>query len=105
MKAAAKKIWSLAWRVAVAVLLLAWIFNAIFAKEAREVLERQGQVWDQLSRSDQWHAAWTHGPKELWQTIHHVPKINLLLSLVFVGITIVLGVVRWRMVLDRKSVV
>ena len=103
MKAAAKKIWSLAWRVAVAVLLLAWIFNAIFAKEAREVLERQGQVWDQLSRSDQWHAAWTHGPKELWQTIHHVPKINLLLSLVFVGVTIAIGVVRWRMVLKVQG--
>ncbi len=87
----------------VAVLLLAWIFNAIFSKEAREVVERHGQVWDQLSRYDQWHAAWTHGPKELWSTIQHVPLANLLLSLAFVGITIALGVVRWRMVLKVQG--
>ena len=80
-------------------LLMAWILQAIFQNEGRLAWQRQGHSWSQLSRTQQWRAAWWHGPRELWHTLTLVDPMALLFSVLFVGLTILLGVVRWRMVL------
>ena len=43
--------------------------------------------------------AWTVGPHELWAQVTLIHKGALALSVVLMAMTIVLGVVRWRMVL------
>jgi len=96
---AARKIWKIGWRLAVCALLMAWILQAIFQNEGRLAWQRQGHSWSQLSRTQQWRAAWWHGPRELWHTLTLVDPMALLFSVLFVGLTILLGVVRWRMVL------
>ncbi len=78
---------------------MAWILQAIFQNEGRLAWQRQGHSWSQLSRTQQWRAAWWHGPRELWHTLTLVDPMALLFSVLFVGLTILLGVVRWRMVL------
>jgi uncharacterized protein (TIRG00374 family) len=98
-----RSIWSVGWRVLVSVLLLAWIFHSIFVAEARRIAPAEGYVWAQLSRSAQWHLAWSHGPRELWHTLNMVDPGSLLLSLVCMGMTIVLGLLRWRMVLGVQG--
>jgi len=96
---AARKIWRTAWRLGVCALLLFWIFHTIFLNEGRIAWERQGHSWLELSRRQQWQAAWSHGPRELWHTLMWVDPMALTLSLGFMGLTILAGVVRWRMVL------
>jgi len=76
-----------------------WILHSIFLNEGRLAWERQGHNWRELTRVEQWQAAWSHGPRELWHTLTLADPAFLLLSLVFMGFTIVLGVLRWRMVL------
>src|SRR5439155_21538189 len=80
-------------------LLLFWILHSIFLNEGRIAWERQGRSWMELSRRQQWQAAWSQGPRELGHTLMWVDGTALALSLVFMGLTIVLGVFRWRMVL------
>lgn len=106
---AAKKIWSTIWRVAVGALLLLWIFHSIFVNEARELGKRgdlvhQGTkiVWNdeqQPPRLEQWRLGWTYGPPALWQTLRSVRLGALALSFVLMGCTLLVGVIRWRMVL------
>ncbi len=79
--------------------LLAWIFHSIFLNEGRLAWQREGHAWSELSRAEQWQAAWTHGPPELWRTLTFIRPGAFALSLVFMGATILLGVVRWRRVL------
>jgi uncharacterized protein (TIRG00374 family) len=91
--------WKVAWRLAVCSLLMLWILHTIFQNEGRQAWERQGHSWGELSRTQQWQAAWSHGPRELWHTLTLVDSMALLLSGLFMGLTILLGVIRWRMVL------
>ncbi|HYV27925.1 MAG TPA: lysylphosphatidylglycerol synthase transmembrane domain-containing protein [Candidatus Eisenbacteria bacterium] len=76
-----------------------WILNSIFLNEGRQAWHRQGQNWETLSRSEQWAVAWSHGPRELWHTLVLVKPVGLTLSVLFWGLTIVIGVFRWRMVM------
>jgi len=96
---AARKYWKTGWRLAICALLMSWILHTIFQNEGRLAWEQQGHSWSQLSRSQQWQAAWLYGPRELWHTLALVDSTSMLLSIVFMGLTILLGVVRWRMVL------
>ena len=100
---ALKKAWKIAWQVSLCLALLVWIFHSIFVNEGRSAAGKQGAVWEQLSRTEQWQIAWTAGPRELWQTISLVHPGAMALSLVLVGITILLGVIRWRMVLEVQG--
>jgi len=95
----ARKIWKIGWRLAVCALLMSWILHTIFQNEGRLAWQRQGHSWSQLSRTQQWQTAWSHGPRELWHTLTLADSMALLLSVLFMGLTIPLGVVRWRMVL------
>ncbi len=88
-------------RLAFCGLLLAWIFQAIFWSEGKRAWEANGNQpdWEELSREQRLKVSWQYGPKELWGTISLIKPVPLLLSLVAMGSTILLGVVRWRMVL------
>lgn len=88
------------WRLGVCVLLLVWIFHTIFMNEGQRAYQRENLDWSKLSRAQQWHEAWQHGPAELWETIHLVEPAAFSLSLLFMGATVLLGVLRWRMVLN-----
>lgn len=78
---------------------MGWIFHAIFMNEGRQALTAQGVVWDNLSRGEQWRAAWRLGPPELWGEVRQVRPAAFGLSLVFMGGTLLLGILRWRMAL------
>ncbi len=105
----AKKIWSVSWRVTVGAVLLLWIFHSIFVNEARElgkrgelIVEGQKIIWtkeQQPPRTEQWRYGWTYGPPALWKTLRSVHPGALALSFVLMGGTLLVGVVRWRMVL------
>lgn len=106
---AGKKIWSAGWRIAVGVLLLVWIFHSIFVNEARELAGRgelienhQPVIWNARQappRQEQWRYGWQYGPPALWQTLRSVSPAALGVSLALMGGTLVIGMVRWRMVL------
>lgn len=94
-----KRAWKIGWRVLVCIVLLGWIFHAIFLNEAKAAAGQRGVDWDKLPRSEQWQQAWTHGPPELWAQVALIHKGALVASLGLMAMTIVLGVMRWRMVL------
>jgi len=100
---ALRKVWKVTWQIGLCLALLVWIFHSIFIIEGRSAAKKQDAVWEQLSRVEQWKIAWTAGPHELWQTISLVHPGAMALSLVLVGVTILLGVIRWRMVLEVQG--
>lgn len=99
MAKARTRIRNLVLRVALCVVLLGLVFHQIFVGEGRLAWEREGGIWDSLSKSVQWRIAWTRGPEELWRVLTQVGAEAVLVSLVFMGITILIGALRWRMVM------
>ena len=91
-----KRIWQIGWRVALCAVLLLWIFHCIFVNEARIA---HGGDWVNFSRLDQWRLGWREGPPALWQTLTSIHPGWFVVSLGLMGSTILLGVLRWRMVL------
>jgi uncharacterized protein (TIRG00374 family) len=96
--------WKIALRLGICALLLLWICQSIFLREGRSALERQGVAWARLSRAEQWQAAWTHGPRELWDNLARVEPAALGISVAMVALTILIGIVRWRMVLGVQGI-
>ena len=96
---AIKKIWKVAWRLGICLLLLLWIFHSIFVNEARIAARLHGQPWDQLSRVEKWQKGWVQGPPQLWENLTQVPAWIFIVSALLVGVILALGVLRWRMVL------
>ena len=82
-------------KLAVSLVLAAWILHVIFTGEA----EQQTKDWANLTFAEQVRASWTIGPAGLWETISGVSIVWLLASFVFMGATIFIGVIRWRLVL------
>jgi len=91
-----KKLWQRGWRIGLCALLLAWIFHSIFVNEARFA---HAAGWHSLPRAEQWRLGWTEGPGALWRTLTSVQPGWFALSLALMGLTLLLGVIRWRMVL------
>ncbi len=98
-----RKIWKVGWRLLICLVLLGWIFHSIFLNEGRWAWERNGQSWATLDIISRWKIAWTYGPVELMRTLTLIEKKHFVLSLVLMGLTILLGVARWRMVLAAQG--
>ena len=71
--------------------------------EGKFAFEAQGKDWTHLARAEQWKMAWTIGPQELWGTLKLIHVSAFALSLVFVVATILIGVLRWRMILEAQG--
>lgn len=100
----ARRVWQVAWKLAVCLLLLVWVAHGIFLGEGKLAYQRSGGDWSKLSRGQQWEKGWTHGPAELANTIRQLRPAEGLASLVFMGATIFLGMLRWRMVLKVQNI-
>jgi len=100
---ALRRTWSVCWRLVLCIALLGWILNSIFSNDGRAEAQRLGLKWDDLARIEQWRLAWTHGPQELWRTICLVHPWTLAVSLGLTFLTVLLGVARWRMVLEVQG--
>jgi uncharacterized protein (TIRG00374 family) len=99
MKSAAKKIWKITWRIGVCVLLLAWIFQAIFYDEGRQAWIASGGDWQSLTRVQRFQIALRYGPPSIWETLRSMENGPLLLSFLLMGATVFIGVIRWQVVL------
>ena len=110
MKSAAKKLWKITWRIGVCVLLLAWIFQAIFYDEGRQAWEQKGPSilepeqpissrWQDLSRLQRFYIALTYGPPGVLENLRSMETGPLILSFILMGATIMSGVIRWQTVL------
>ncbi len=83
-------------KLAVCLVLVTWILHIIFAGEAEQQI---GESWGALSFAEQVRESWTVGPAGLWKTISNVSLGWLLVSFVFMGTTIFIGMARWQLVL------
>ena len=90
-------------RLLICLLLLLWIFHSIFMHQGQTEAKRSGINWAGLTRAEQWHLAWTHGPRDLWGTICQVHGWALALSVAAQGGVLWVGVVRWRLVLESQG--
>lgn len=108
---ALRRAWKIGWRVGIAGLLLVWIVHSIFVNEAR-IAGRQGRLfaadgkpvaWDSLPRTEQWRHGWSYGPPALARTLSSVAPGPLALSFLLMGTTLLIGVLRWRMVLQVQG--
>src|SRR5258706_1159433 len=98
MNSAAKKIWKIAWRIGVCLLLLAWIFQAIFYDEGRQAWVSMGRDWQSLTRIERFQIALRYGPPSIWDTLRSMENGPLILSFILMGATIFVAVIRWQIV-------
>ena len=98
-----KKHWRTIVRLIVCALLLLWVFHIIFVQEGRVSLKDGGISWDELSTAEQLKTAWTSGPKAIWTTIKAVNPWSYGLSLIFMGATLLIGAIRWRLALTVQG--
>jgi glycosyltransferase 2 family protein len=98
-----KKGLSVGWRVGFCLLLLLWIFHVIFLNQGKIAAQNSGLDWSRMGRSEQWSLAWSTGPRDLWQTLRLIHPAALLVSVLLVGLALLAGVVRWRIVLDAQG--
>jgi glycosyltransferase 2 family protein len=94
-----RRAWQVAWRLAVCLLLLAWIFQAIFYNEGRITFEQAGGKWQELTRWERFEVAWEYGPIGLWNTLSAIDLKYLLLSIALMAVILFLGVIRWQAIL------
>ena len=90
--------------MAVCVLLLGWIFQAIFYNEGRIGWERAGHDWGGLTKWQRLEVAWKLGPAGLWGTLKMMDLKYLLLSVILMGVILLLGVVRWQAILNVHGI-
>lgn len=108
---AARRALSLGARLAVAGLLLVWIFHSIFVNEARQAAYQQRLTaadgtavrWQTLSRLEQWRYGWSYGPPALWASLRSIDSGLLAVSFALMGVTLVLAAARWRLALQAQG--
>ncbi len=71
--------------------------------EAKVAAEGAGINWTAMSRWQQWQAAWSSGPRDLWHMLRLTQLWALIVSAVLVGLALFGGVVRWRIVLEAQG--
>ncbi len=103
MKRAVRHAGSVAWKLGIALVLLAWAFHAIFHDQCRALLANQGIQLDALPRLERWATVWRLGPVQLGRTLLAVQIGWLLASIALWGVTIVLGAWRWLLVLRSQG--
>lgn len=84
-------------RLVVCGLLLAWILHAIFMFEAIRITPEA--TWQTMDRSTKWAVAWKEGPLQLAGTLSQIHPGAFVVSLLVMGLILLAGVARWRMVL------
>ena len=94
-----RKIWNISWRVLVCLLLMGWLFHTIFRNEGKAIARQQGIDWNRLSGAEQAQIAWRHGPIGLWHNLSLIHPGAFGLSVLLMGLTLLVGVMRWRLVL------
>jgi len=102
-KSKARKLWTISWQLGLCLLLLAWISHQIFLKEGELSFGRQGLNWNDLPRAEKWHNAWTIGPREMVHTLSLIQPWAFVAALAMAWAMIMLGVVRWRMILKAQG--
>jgi glycosyltransferase 2 family protein len=103
MKTRLKKIWSVGWRLGFCLLLLLWVFHSIFMSQGKTAAQNSGLDWSRMDRWQQWNMAWSKGPQVLWQTLRLIHPAALGVSVLLAGLALLIGVVRWRMVLEVQG--
>jgi hypothetical protein len=96
-----KKFWQTSGRLLVCVLLLLWIFHSIFVNEARE--QRGAAEFRKLPRIEQWRQGWSVGPGQLARKLAAVRPAYFAASVLVMGLTLVLGMARWRLALRVQA--
>ena len=94
-----RKVWTISWRVGVGVLLLGWIFQSIFWNEGQIAYRNIGRDWSGLTRWERLQVAWSYGPPGLWNTLTSMDPRFLALSVVLMGVILLVGIIRWQMIL------
>lgn len=83
---------------------MGWILHSIFLREAALNRKPDASPWATLPRLEQWHLGWTEGPAALWKTLTTVDPAWISLSILLMGTTLLLGVLRWRMALRLQGI-
>lgn len=96
---AARKIWRVSWKAAVCLLLLGWIFQAIFYDEGSRSYRATGGDWEALTRGERLKVAWAYGPQGVWDTLTVMNPLALALSVGLMGVNILVGILRWQIIL------
>lgn len=86
-------------RTLLSAFLLALIFHVIFCNEVQALLAGTGVHWEELSKWEQRRLAWTRGPSALWDTTRQLDPVSLLTAFAACGLLVVIGGLRWRLVL------
>ena len=88
-------------RAAICGVLMAWIFQAIFWSEGQRAWEKSGNQpeWNELTRKQRLEISWEHGPRNLWRNLKEIRPDAFALSILVMGATIFLSVIRWRQIL------
>lgn len=84
-------------RFIICLLLLSWISHSIFKQEAKLAL---GPEWNELDFWSQWKISWNIGPSELGHALTQVGWSAFGWSLLFMGLSLILGAMRWKATLD-----
>jgi uncharacterized protein (TIRG00374 family) len=98
-----KKGLSVGSRMGFCLLLLLWVFHLIFMNEGKFAAQKSGLDWARMDRAKQWSLAWSKGPQDLWLTLRMIHPTALLVSGLLVGLALLAGVVRWRIVLEAQG--
>jgi len=96
-----KNLWQKSWRIGLCALLLLWVVHSIFVNEARE--QYGAAAFARLPRTEQWRQGWAIGPSQLARTLGTVRLPHFVASVLVMGSTLALGVVRWRMALQVQG--
>ena len=96
-----KKLFTTLIRAAICGVLMAWIFQAIFWSEGQRAWEKSGNQpeWNELTRKQRLEISWEHGPRNLWRNLKEIRPDAFALSILVMGATIFLSVIRWRQIL------
>ncbi|HUD48588.1 MAG TPA: lysylphosphatidylglycerol synthase transmembrane domain-containing protein [Candidatus Baltobacteraceae bacterium] len=71
--------------------------------QGKMAAQAAGLNWTALGRWQQWHWAWTNGPRDLWNMLRLTQLWALIVSAALVGLALFVGVLRWRIVLEAQG--